>query len=90
MKEPAVPVRPFHHGRNRETAVHELISLQDGPMRNCQVAQDRRRTHCVEQSRERPRGIVPGGTTPAQVAGRFKADKQIFADAGRVMGIKPE
>jgi len=24
---------------------------------------------------------VPGGTTPAQVAERFKADKQIFADA---------
>jgi len=24
---------------------------------------------------------VPGGTTPAQVAERFKADEQIFADA---------
>ena len=35
-------------------------------------------------------GIVPGGTTPAQVIERFKADKQNFADAVRVMGIKPE
>ena len=35
-------------------------------------------------------GIVPGGTTPAQVAERFKADKQIFADAVKAMGIKPE
>jgi hypothetical protein len=33
---------------------------------------------------------VPGGTTPAQVAERFKADKRIFADAAKVMGIKPE
>ena len=29
---------------------------------------------------------MPGGTTPAQVAGRFKADKQIFADAGKGHG----
>ena len=35
-------------------------------------------------------GIVPGGTTPAQVAERFKADKQAFADAVKVMGIKGE
>ena len=35
-------------------------------------------------------GIVPGGTTPAQVANRFKADKQAFADAVKVMGIKGE
>ena len=33
---------------------------------------------------------MPGGTTPAQVAERFKADKQIFADAVKVMEIKPE
>ena len=35
-------------------------------------------------------GIVPGGTTPAQVAERFKADKQLFADAVKLMGIKGE
>jgi tripartite-type tricarboxylate transporter receptor subunit TctC len=35
-------------------------------------------------------GIVPGGTTPAQVAERFKADKQMFADAVKVMGLKAE
>ena len=35
-------------------------------------------------------GIVPGGTTPGQVAERFKADKQVFADAVKVMGIKGE
>jgi len=35
-------------------------------------------------------GIVPGGTTPAEVAERFKADKQAFADAVKVIGIKPE
>jgi tripartite-type tricarboxylate transporter receptor subunit TctC len=35
-------------------------------------------------------GIVPGGTTPVQVAERFKADKQNFADAVRAMGVKPE
>ena len=35
-------------------------------------------------------GIVPGGTTPAQVAERFKADKQAFAEAVKVMGIKGE
>lgn len=35
-------------------------------------------------------GIVPGGTTPAQVAEQFKADKQAFADAVKVMGIKGE
>ena len=35
-------------------------------------------------------GVVPGGTTPAQVAERFKADKQAFADAVKVMGIKGE
>jgi len=33
---------------------------------------------------------VPGGTTPAQVAERFKADKQLFADAFKLMGIKGE
>jgi len=37
-----------------------------------------------------PSGIVPGGTTPAQVAERFKADKQLFADAVKLMGIKGE
>ena len=35
-------------------------------------------------------GIVPGGTTPAQVAERFKADKKAFADAVHLMGLKPE
>ena len=35
-------------------------------------------------------GIVPGGTTPAQVAEQFKADKQAFADAVKTMGITPE
>jgi tripartite-type tricarboxylate transporter receptor subunit TctC len=35
-------------------------------------------------------GVVPGGTTPAQVAERFKADKQAFAEAVRIMGLKPE
>jgi tripartite-type tricarboxylate transporter receptor subunit TctC len=35
-------------------------------------------------------GIVPGGTTPAQVAERFKADKKVFADAVQIMGLKPE
>jgi tripartite-type tricarboxylate transporter receptor subunit TctC len=35
-------------------------------------------------------GIVPGGTTPAQLAERFKADKQLFADAVKLMGIKGE
>jgi hypothetical protein len=33
---------------------------------------------------------VPGGTTPAQVAERFKADKQMFADAVKVIGLKAE
>jgi tripartite-type tricarboxylate transporter receptor subunit TctC len=33
-------------------------------------------------------GIVPGGTTPAQVAERFKADKQAFADAVKLMGTR--
>jgi tripartite-type tricarboxylate transporter receptor subunit TctC len=35
-------------------------------------------------------GIVPGGTTPAQVAERFKADKKAFADAVQIMGLTPE
>jgi len=35
-------------------------------------------------------GIVPGGTTPAQVAERFKADRKAFADAVQIMGLKPE
>jgi tripartite-type tricarboxylate transporter receptor subunit TctC len=35
-------------------------------------------------------GIVPGGTTPAQVAERFKADKKAFAEAVEIMGLKPE
>jgi tripartite-type tricarboxylate transporter receptor subunit TctC len=35
-------------------------------------------------------GIVPGGTTPAQVAERFKADKRAFAEAVQIMGLKPE
>src|SRR5882757_2925671 len=35
-------------------------------------------------------GIVPGGTTPAQVAERFKADKKAFAEAVQIMGLKPE
>ena len=35
-------------------------------------------------------GIVPGGTTPAQVAERFKADRKVFADAVQIMGLKPE
>ncbi len=35
-------------------------------------------------------GIVPGGTTPAQVVERFKADKKAFADAVHIMGLKPE
>jgi tripartite-type tricarboxylate transporter receptor subunit TctC len=35
-------------------------------------------------------GIVPGGTTPAQVAERFKADKKAFAEAVELMGLKPE
>jgi tripartite-type tricarboxylate transporter receptor subunit TctC len=35
-------------------------------------------------------GIVPGGTTPAQVAERFKADRELFAEAVRIMGLKPE
>jgi tripartite-type tricarboxylate transporter receptor subunit TctC len=35
-------------------------------------------------------GIVPGGTTPVQVAERFKTDKQNFADAVKAMGVKPE
>jgi hypothetical protein len=35
-------------------------------------------------------GIVPGGTMPAQVAERFKADRKVFADAVQIMGRKPE
>jgi tripartite-type tricarboxylate transporter receptor subunit TctC len=35
-------------------------------------------------------GIVPGGTTPAQVAERFKADRKAFAEAVEIMGLKPE
>jgi tripartite-type tricarboxylate transporter receptor subunit TctC len=35
-------------------------------------------------------GIAPGGTTPAQVAERFKADKRAFAEAVQIMGLKPE
>jgi tripartite-type tricarboxylate transporter receptor subunit TctC len=35
-------------------------------------------------------GVVPGGTTPAQVAERFKADKKAFAEAVQIMGLKPE
>jgi len=35
-------------------------------------------------------GIVPGGTTPAQVAERFKADRKAFADAVQIMGLRPE
>jgi tripartite-type tricarboxylate transporter receptor subunit TctC len=35
-------------------------------------------------------GIVPGGTTPAQVAERFKSDKKAFAEAVELMGLKPE
>ena len=35
-------------------------------------------------------GIVPGGTTPAQVAERFKADKKAFAEAVKIMRLKPE
>ncbi len=35
-------------------------------------------------------GIVPGGTRPAQVTERFKADRQVFADAVKAMGLKPE
>ena len=35
-------------------------------------------------------GVVPGGTAPAQVAERFKADKQAFAEAVKIMGLKPE
>jgi tripartite-type tricarboxylate transporter receptor subunit TctC len=35
-------------------------------------------------------GIVPGGTTPAQVAERFKADKKVFADAVQIMGLEKE
>jgi tripartite-type tricarboxylate transporter receptor subunit TctC len=35
-------------------------------------------------------GIVPGGTTPTQVAERFKADKKAFAEAVEIMGLKPE
>jgi tripartite-type tricarboxylate transporter receptor subunit TctC len=35
-------------------------------------------------------GIVPGGTTPAQVVERFKADKKAFAEAVELMGLKPE
>ncbi len=35
-------------------------------------------------------GIVPGGTTPAQVAERFKVDKEAFAEAVELLGLKPE
>ena len=35
-------------------------------------------------------GIVPGGTTPDQVAERFKADKEAFAEAVEMIGLKPE
>jgi len=35
-------------------------------------------------------GIVPGGTTPAQVVERFKVDKKAFAEAVELMGLKPE
>jgi tripartite-type tricarboxylate transporter receptor subunit TctC len=35
-------------------------------------------------------GIVPGGTTPAHVAERFKVDKKAFADAVQIMGLTPE
>jgi hypothetical protein len=35
-------------------------------------------------------GIVPGGTTPDQVAERFKADKKAFAEAVGVILLKPE
>jgi hypothetical protein len=35
-------------------------------------------------------GIVPGGTMPAQVVERFKADKKAFAEAVAVMGLRPE
>jgi hypothetical protein len=35
-------------------------------------------------------GIVPGGTIPDQVAERFKADKQAFAEAVEMIGLKPE
>ena len=35
-------------------------------------------------------GIVPGGTTPAQVVERFKADRKAFAEAVELMGLKPE
>jgi tripartite-type tricarboxylate transporter receptor subunit TctC len=35
-------------------------------------------------------GIVPGGTTPDQVAERFKADKKAFAEAVGMIGLKPE
>jgi hypothetical protein len=30
------------------------------------------------------------GTTPAQVAEQFKVNKQAFAEAVRIMGLKPE
>jgi hypothetical protein len=65
------------------------MSLQDGPVRNCQVAQDRRRTHCAERSREASRHRARRHDT-GQVTGRFKTDKQIFADAVKVIEIKPE
>jgi tripartite-type tricarboxylate transporter receptor subunit TctC len=35
-------------------------------------------------------GIVPGGTTPDQVAERFKVDKKAFAEAVGMIGLKPE
>jgi hypothetical protein len=35
-------------------------------------------------------GIVPGGTIPDQVAERFKTDKQAFAEAVEMIGLKPE
>ena len=34
-------------------------------------------------------GIVPGGTTPAQVAERFKADRKVFATPCRSSGLNP-
>jgi tripartite-type tricarboxylate transporter receptor subunit TctC len=35
-------------------------------------------------------GIVPGGTTPMQVAARFNADRPLYAEAAKIMGTKPE